>query len=100
MSGQDIYTILRNIAELGEAALTDYEDGEGQAGFYSIAYGDEAQLDIQMDPALAYALGMEYDDERNNTLDSDNTGQYQYITYRSLRLQTKKKHPQTNAHVL
>ena len=58
MSIQDIYTALRKTAELGEASIGDYDDGNGAFSIQSLGYGDEASLEIQMDPWFADALGI------------------------------------------
>ena len=55
MTSEDIYTIIRKTAELGEAELSNYNE---EMSLRSIGYGDEASLEIQMDTCLAEALGV------------------------------------------
>lgn len=58
MSAETIYEIVRQTAELGEATVSDFEDGTGTFNISSISYGTEASLQVQMDDSLAAALGI------------------------------------------
>ncbi len=82
MNAENIYTLVRKTAELGEAEISDFNDGAGAVEFYSISYGDEASLDIQMGPQLVDALGLVYDETRNRYDPETGTGgDTSYVTY-------------------
>ena len=82
MNAEDIYTLVRKTAELGEAEISDFNDGAGAVEFYSISYGDEASLDIQMGQQLVDALGLVYDETRNRYDPETGTGgDTSYVTY-------------------
>ena len=73
---------MRKTAELGEAEISDFNDGAGAVEFYSISYGDEASLDIQMGQQLVDALGLVYDETRNRYDPETGTGgDTSYVTY-------------------